>query len=152
MGKLKGVPSVLSPDLLYLLAASGHGDEIVLADINFPVKSTCKKGPVEYRADGIPIPPLLDAILQFMPLDAHDECPVVLMKVMQQDEAIEPSVKEMWNKYNAIISKHEERIVGIEYLDRFGFYERANKAYAVIQTGEMAPYANIILKRGVINK
>ncbi|XP_077733213.1 fucose mutarotase isoform X2 [Canis aureus] len=73
---LKGVPALLSPELLYALARMGHGDEIVLADVNFPTSSICKCGPEELRADGLGIPPLLEAVLQLLPLDTYVESPV----------------------------------------------------------------------------
>lgn len=150
MGKLKGIPHILSPDILHLLAVTGHGDEIVLADINFPTHTLCNGSgrPKEYRADGVGIPALLDAILTLMPLDAYVENPVQLMDLTDGDKAKGFQVP-VWEEYRKICDKHESVPVNFEKVERFEFYERAKKVYAIIHTGETAAYANILLKRGV---
>ncbi|XP_048472291.1 fucose mutarotase [Rhincodon typus] len=78
---LKGIPSIISPDLLYALARMGHGDEIVLADANFPTSSVCRFGPTEIRVDGLGIPELLQAVLKLFPLDTYVSCPKPLEKI-----------------------------------------------------------------------
>lgn len=140
---LKGIPSILPPELLKILMEMGHSDEIVLADGNFP-----KHAHAEHvvRCDGHGIPKLLDAMLQLMPLDTYVEHPVVLMEVMPDD----PYTPDIWEVYREIGHKYESDGLREETLDRFAFYERARKAYATVATGETALYANIILKKGVV--
>jgi len=145
---LKGIPVILSPDLLHCLASAGHGDEILLADTHFPSSSICRHGPKEIRADGHNIPQLLTAIMQLMPLDQYVVSPVALMDRVDSDKAKDLAVP-VWSKYEDIINKAENKAVGIEYVERFAFYERAKTAFAIVHTGETAQYGNIILKKGV---
>lgn len=121
----------------------GHGDELVIADGNFPAASIAQR---LVRADGLAIPVLLDAIFQVFPLDPYVEKPVALMSVVPGD----PYKPVIWDEYQSIIIKHEPTFTKFEYVERFEFYERAKRAYAVLATGEMSLYANIILKKGVI--
>ncbi|XP_066954385.1 fucose mutarotase-like isoform X2 [Macrobrachium rosenbergii] len=123
---------------------------LVLADINFPTHSICSSpgGPKEYRADGVSIPVLLDAILTLMPLDSYAPNPVQLMDRTISDRAKGMSVP-IWDKYREIVDKHDQCSATFEMVERFEFYERAKAAYAIIHTGETAAYANILLKRGV---
>ncbi len=142
---LKNIPPILSPELLKVLMEMGHGDEIVLADGNFPSQSVGKNA-VVVRADGHGIPQLLEAILTLMPLDEYIELPVALMQVTPGD----PVVPTIWEEYKAIIDRFEPKHNGIEYMERFAFYERAKKAYAIVATGETAIYGNVLLKKGVV--
>ena len=141
---LKGIPSILSPELLKVLDEMGHSDEIVIADGNFPGASHAQR---LIRLDGHNVPEILDAILQLFPLDRYVAAPVALMEVVKGD----PVVPVIWEEYKKIIAAHEEDIQ-IENIERFAFYERAKKAYAVITTSEKALYANIILKKGVVTE
>lgn len=145
---LKGIPNVLSPHLLQVLALMGHGDEIVLADAHFPSSSICRNGPTEVRADGLDIPTLLDAVLTLLPLDQYVDFPVALMDLVPSDKA-KNLPTPVWVKYREVIDKHESSQIQIEKVERFAFYERAKKAFAVVHTGETAQYGNIILKKGV---
>jgi len=140
---LKGIPSILSPELLKILMEMGHGDEIVIADGNFPAASIAQR---LVRCDGHGIPELLDAILKLFPLDSYVDHPVALMEVVPGD----PVKPVIWDEYKAIVKKYDEKAADFEHIERFAFYERAKKAYAVVATGEMALYANIILKKGVV--
>ncbi len=140
---LKGVPSILSPELLKVLMEMGHGDELVISDGNFPAAALAHR---LVRCDGHEVPTLLDAILKLFPLDNYVEAPVMLMEVVPGD-MIEPTI---WDTYKKIIAKHEPVDGRIQFVERFAFYERAKKAYAVVATGEKALYANIILKKGVV--
>ncbi len=143
---LKGIPPILSPELLKVLCEMGHSDRIVIADGNFPSESIGKNA-VVIRADGHGVPELLDAILQLFPLDTYVEKPVSLMQVMEGDPAETP----IWDEYKKIIRKADVRgdeCVG--EIERFAFYEEAKKAYAVVATGETAIYANIMLQKGVV--
>ena len=142
---LKNVPSILSPALLKVLMEMGHGDEIVLGDGNFPAESMGKNA-VVIRADGHSVPELLDAILTMMPRDQYAEKPAALMEVVPGD----PVVPVIWDEYRAILKKHGENPEAVEMMERFAFYERAKKVYAIVATGETAIYANILLKKGVI--
>ncbi len=140
---LKGIPSILTPDLLKILMEMGHSDEIVIADGNFP----CLGHPSRVvRLDGHGIPEVLDAILQVMPLDTYVDHPTTLMAVTPGD----PYLPEIWDEYRAIGKKHEKDGLREAPIARFDFYDRAVKSYAVITTSEAALYANIILKKGVV--
>lgn len=143
---LKGIPQILSPELLKVLAEMGHSDRIVIADGNFPAESMGRNCKV-IRCDGHGVPELLDAILTLFPLDTYVEKPVSLMEVMKGDNAKTP----IWDTYKEIIAKHDERgSATVGTIERFAFYEEAKKAYAIIATGEKAIYANVILQKGVI--
>lgn len=140
---LKGIPSILTPQLLKVLMEMGHGDEIVLADGNFPRFAH----PDEViRCDGHGIPELLDAILQFMPLDPYVENPTIFMAVLPND----PYKPEIWPRYREIGKKYEPDGLRELAINKFDFYERSKKAYAVVTTSEKALYANVILKKGVV--
>ena len=138
---LKGISPLISPALLKILAEMGHGDEIVIADANFP-SETCGQRVV--RADGIGGRELLDAILDLIPLDTYAEENFLLMQTTNGDPT-----PEIWADYFSIAKAKDDNLRG-GYVSRFDFYDRAKKAYAVIATGETAIYANIILKKGVI--
>ena len=141
---LKNVPKIVSPDLIKTLCEMGHGDEIVIADGNFPVETFGKR---VIRADGICGAAMLEAVLSLIPLDTYSNPNMILMQLMECDEGIINPV--IWKEYKAIAEKHDKN-VKIGNIDRFAFYERAKTAFAVIATGEEAVYANIILKKGVI--
>ena len=143
---LKGIPAILPPELLKLMAEMGHGDEIVIADANFPGHSCCK---TVIRMDGHGVPEILDAILTLFPLDSYTQRPVSLMQVMPGD----PTKTPIWDVYKEIVAKYDARgAEAFEEVERFAFYDRVKaQAYCVIMSGEKAPYANVILKKGVIN-
>ena len=141
---LKGVSKILSPELLKVLCEMGHGDEIVIADANFPSETFGKK---VIRADGISGTNMLDAVLSVLPLDTYSNPNMILMQLMDCDVGkINPII---WEEYKEIANKNDKN-VNVGNIDRFDFYDRAKGAYAVIATGEEAVYANIILKKGVI--
>lgn len=143
---LKGIPQILSPELLKVLCEMGHSDRLVLADGNFPAESMGKNA-IVIRCDGHGVPELLDAILQVFPLDTYVEHPVNLMEVMPGDTVETP----IWDVYKDIVTKHDERggdCVG--NIERFQFYEEAKTAYAIIATSEKALYANVMLQKGVV--
>nr|CAD7569864.1 unnamed protein product [Timema californicum] len=122
--------------------------EAVLADANFPVSSVSRAlGARELREDGHSISDLLEAILKFFPLDAYVDKPVAVMDPTPSDKAKGVKVT-IWNDYQEIIEKHEAGKGNFDVVERFAFYERAKRAYAVVQTGETALYSNIILKKG----
>lgn len=138
---LKGLSPYLGPDLLKTLAEMGHGDEIILADAHFPGHTFC---PRVLRADGIPIVPLLDAILPVFELDSYAP-PLVMMQVVAGD-TLDVQVEA---DYLQAIRRHVPQAPAPERIDRFAFYDRARKVYAVLMTGEARKYGNILLKKGV---
>ena len=138
---LKGINKIISPELLCILAKMGHGDEIVLSDGNFPGESI---GRTVLRSDGTGVPELLSAILEIFPLDEYDNN-VYLMDKTEKDRDLKI---EIWDEYIKIVADHTDKEP--VFLERFEFYERAKKAYAVVVTGESAIYANVILKKGVV--
>ena len=143
---LKGIPKILSPELLKVLCEMGHGDQLVIADGNFPAASIGADA-VVVRCDGHNVPDLLDAVLQVFPLDPYVEQPVRLMEVVPGDTAETP----IWDVYADIVQKYDARgKKAIGYIERFAFYEEAKKNYAIVATGETALYANIMLQKGVI--
>ena len=143
---LKGIPKILSPELLKILCEMGHSDILVLADGNFPSESIGKNAKV-VRCDGHGIPALLEAILKLFPLDSYVEHPVHLMEVMPGDPVKTP----IWDTYKAIIAAQDARgSACIGTYERFAFYEKAKEAYCVIATGETALYGNLILQKGVV--
>ena len=143
---LKGIPKILSPELLKVLCEMGHSDRLVIADGNFPSESMGKNAKV-IRCDGHGVPELLEAILTVFPLDTYVEKPVSLMQVMPGDNVKTP----IWDEYKEIISKYDKRgEKAIGQTERFAFYDEAKTAYAIIATGESALYANIMLQKGVV--
>lgn len=145
---LKGIPKILSPELLKVLCEMGHSDRLIISDGNFPAQSMGKNS-IVIRCDGHNVPELLDAILQVFPLDTYVEHPVNLMEVMPGDKVETP----IWDTYKEIIAKHDKRgasLVG--NIERFAFYEEAKSAYAIIATGESALYANVMLQKGVVTE
>ncbi|MCL4407828.1 MAG: RbsD/FucU family protein [Thermotogae bacterium] len=140
---LKGIDPVISPQLLKILDEMGHGSEILLADGNYPAQNAVKNGSLVIRADGIGIPDLLEAALKLLPLDTFVDYNVVLM-------IPEKGTPEIWKEYERIL-KISGEVVKTKKVPRFEFYDLAAKSYAVVASGERALYANIILKKGVVN-
>ena len=140
---LKLIPPVISPELMSILMRMGHGDEIVLADGNFPAESCAQR---IVRADGHSVVNLLDAILTFFPLDSFVDHPASVMQPVNED-AVDPPI---WTEYRRILKHHEGREIELRPIERFRFYDFAKSAYAIVATGETAVYANLILKKGVV--
>ena len=138
---LKGIHPAIGPELLKVLAEMGHGDEIILADAHFPGHSFNDQ---VLRADGVKITTLLDGILPLFELDSYDD-PLVMMQAVEGD-SLDPSVE---SSYRDEIQKHVSDAPEVIRIGRFEFYDRAEKAAAVVMTGETAKYGNIILKKGV---
>lgn len=141
---LKGIPSLLSPELLKALMEMGHGDTLVIGDGNFPHASIAGDSPL-IRLDGHGCAEVLDAILTLFPLDTYVDAPVSLMEVVPGDNVETP----IWDEFAKIIEKHQPGMK-IRHVERFSFYDEAKKCYAVISTGETALYANVILQKGVV--
>ncbi len=138
---LKNISPIISPELLKILMEMGHGDEIVIGDGNFPAASIAQR---LVRLDGHGVNEILDAVLKLMPLDTYVDAPVGLM-----DNGGDGERPPIWAEYEKTVRANEGD-KKFELIERFAFYERAKKAYAVVATGETAIYANIILKKGVV--
>lgn len=139
-GMLKGISPVVSPDLLKTLAEMGHGDEIVFSDAHFPAHTFGRNGAIVLRADGIAADRLLSGIIPLFELDSY-ATPVAMMSAVPGD-TLDPNVEKA---YRAALGYGGT----IERMERFAFYERAKKAYAIVLTGETRKYGNVILKKGV---
>ena len=140
---LKGIDSLISPELLQILAGMGHGDDLAVVDANFPAVTNAKR---LVRLDGVSSPRALAAVLSLMPLDDFVEAPVAVMQVVGCPTAIPEVVKE----FHAVANKAEGKPVNVERIDRFAFYERVKVAYAVVATGEGRLYGNVLVKKGII--
>jgi len=139
---LIGISPLVGPDLLATLCRMGHGDELVLADAHFPAESV---GGRVLRADGLLIADLLGGILPLVALDSHVPDPIVMMAAVDGDR-LDPRVHE---RYRAAIERHHPGAPATVFIQRFDFYDRARRAFAVVATGETATYGNIILVKGV---
>ncbi|MGH4124741.1 MAG: RbsD/FucU family protein [Clostridium sp.] len=139
---LKGIPDVISPELLKILDEMGHGDELVIGDANFPSASNAKR---LVRSDGNRMTLILDAILKLFPLDIYTDKSVTLI------ETGNDSAPEIYAEVNGIISKYDDRgEETIDYIDTFKFYERAKNAYAIVASSERKLYGCVIIKKGII--
>ncbi|PLW78318.1 RbsD/FucU family protein [Cohaesibacter celericrescens] len=140
---LKGVSSLLSPDLLYVMAQMGHSDEIILADALFPAYSVNSK---VLRMDGVEIPALLHAMMPHFPIDTYVKDSVFMVEPPMGD-AEDP---ELPQKYRAIIDQYCPEAPATMFTpDRQEFYQRASKAFCVVVTGSVVKYGNLLLKKGV---
>lgn len=142
---LRNINPVISPELLAVLFRMGHGDEIVLADSFFPGDSFGKR---VVRADGIGIPLLLEGILPLITLDSYVPNPLFMMEPAAKDE-LDMSVEAA---YRRVVNRFWPETPPIQRVERFKFYEQAKNAFAVVMTGEVKKYGNIILKKGVIDR
>lgn len=140
---LRGIDPILSPDLLRILAAMGHGDDIVIADANFPGETNGRR---LVRLDGLDAVSVVRAVLSLLPLDSFVPDPALSMEVVSDPSAVPAVVAE----FQAAIDEVADNPAPIRPLERFAFYERARGAFAVVQTGEVRHYGNLILKKGVI--
>jgi L-fucose mutarotase len=149
---LKNIDPVLSPELLRILAEMGHEDAVVLADANFTAMryraGTTSQTVV--RLPGVSLARAAQAVLSVLPLGTADEKPVAYMQVSGSNASYaSPVQQEVIDLVHQADSTHAN--VQAEAVERFAFYERAQKAYVIVQTGEMQPFANFIFKKGVIN-
>ncbi len=141
---LKGIHPLLHADLLHALAAMGHGDELVIADANFPAASVGRR---VLHAAGATAPAMLDAVLTVFPLDTYVSPAALTMEVVGDPQAVPEAVRE----FATIFTQHDLAEAEIGHLEREAFYERARSAFAVVRTGELRPYGNILLVKGVVN-
>lgn len=136
---LIGINPLLSPELLHVLAAMGHGDEIAIVDANFPGTACAQR---LIRMDGVTATGALVAVMSLLPMDTYVEHTANVMQVVGDPAAIPEAVAE----FTTIIGDRGK----VGSIERFAFYERAKKCFAIVQTGEGRLYGNIILTKGVI--
>jgi L-fucose mutarotase len=141
---LKGIDPILSPDLLSTLRSMGHGDEIVIADANFPATSMAQR---LIRLGGLMATAVADAVLSVMPLDDFGPEAAWRMEAVGDPGAEQP----IFDEFRRILADREGTRFRLAALERFAFYERARNAFAIVATGETRLYGNIILKKGVIH-
>ena len=140
---LKGIDPILGPDLLRVLAAMGHGDEVVIADANFPAEANARR---LVRLDGADAARTAEAILSLLPPDEYVETPAAVMAVVEDPDA-EPAIVA---NFRRIAETAHGAPVAFARVERFAFYERARQAFAIVATGERRPYGNLILTKGVL--
>jgi len=141
---LKGLDPILSPELLAALRAMGHGDELAIVDANYPAMAS---GRPVIRMDGVnSTPRMAEAVLSVMPLDEFVPCAAFHMQVVDDPAAELPIFAEL----RAVLQRYEPSVSRLEGIERFGFYQRVQRAFAVIATGERRLYGNLILKKGIV--
>jgi len=144
---LKWIDPLLSPELLKILCEMGHGDEIVVADANFTAE-TLGHGKQLIRLPGIGLHRACQALLSVFPLDAAVAQPVAYMKVCDTPAGYASVLQQ--SVLDLLAETGSADPAQCEAVERFAFYDRVKKAYAIVQTGEMQPYANFTFKKGVI--
>lgn len=139
---LRGIPKILPPDLVRDMMMMGHSDFIILADANFPGAAHAKRF---IRMDGIMIPQLLEAVLQLFPLDSFVDDPVRLMRNLPTEP-----VPAIWETYRRLLARYDRdgAFKDFALIDRLPFYQEAERAYVIVQTGDESRYGNIILQKG----
>jgi L-fucose mutarotase len=140
---LKGIDPLLHADLLHVLRAMGHGDDIVIVDCNFPAASAGRR---VVRLDGVDAPRAARAILSVLPLDDFVDKPAAVMQVVGDPQAVPPVCREFQQVVDAAEGRHRE----LDRIERFAFYERTKAAFALVVTGERRLYGNLLLKKGII--
>lgn len=144
---LRGIPNCLSPELLKVIAEMGHGDVLVIGDAFYPSASSARHSML-VRADGVRAPEILDAVLRFFPLDRSVEKPVLIMDKQECDKDIPTPI---WEEYREVVRRYDDRgddCVGM--IGRFDFYKAAEKAYAVVATGETSLYGCMMIQKGTV--
>ena len=141
---LNNMPKVMTPEIMTIIMQMGHSDEIALVDAHFPGYSNAKRF---YRATGVSIPEILDAILYFFPLETKlfADKPAFMMEVVKGD-SMDP---DLMGDIESVFKKYDPDYGGIEKLERMKFMERARNAFAIISTGETRKYSNVILTKGL---
>ena len=140
---LKGLDPLLSPDLLFVLAAMGHGDELAIVDANFPAQTNARR---LVRLDGASAPRALQAVLSVVPLDDFVDSPMAVIEVVGNPAAIPEPVRE----FQLVADSVEGRAVARKAIDRFAFYDRAKTAFAIVATSETRLYGCVLIRKGVI--
>lgn len=140
---LRNIPKILPPDLVKAMMEMGHSDMMIISDAGFPGTAHAKR---MIRMDGVMIPDLLEAVLQVFPLDNFVDNPVRLMRNLPTEP-----VPEIWDTYRELLNKYDkdDAFHDFDFIDRLPFYEVAEKAYVIVQTGDESRYGNIILQKGI---
>jgi L-fucose mutarotase len=141
---LKGIHPLLHADLLHALAAMGHGDELAIVDANFPAASVARR---LIHASGASAPEALDAILTVFPLDAFLRPAALTMQAVGNAGAVPDPVQD----FGAVLARHGRSAIDLGSLEREAFYARSRNAYAIVRTGDLRAYGNILLVKGVVN-
>ena len=146
---LKGIDQRLSAEIVHVLMLMGHGDDLVICDVNHPAVTIAKETTYGALVDmsGCNLLTATEAILSLMPLDTFVPAPVARMQVVGDAGKLLPLFSQM----QATCSRIEEREIALEPLERFEFYDRAKSAFAIIRTSDSGPYGCFILKKGVID-
>lgn len=146
---LKGIDPRLSAEIVHVLMLMGHGDDLVICDVNHPAATIAAETTYGRLIDmaGCDIPTAARAILTLMPLDTFVPAPVSRMQVVGDASAQMP----VFGRMQAVIDVAEGRAVTMQALERFAFYDAAKRAFAIIRTGDSGPYGCFILKKGVVD-
>lgn len=144
---LKGISTILTGDMLKVLCDMGHGDELVIADANFPAETYAKR---LIRCSGVNGVQLLEAILPLFPLDSYTEHQAIVMDLTDGDKGKGMAQPEVWEDYHKSVAQNCEWFNKLAKLERSEFFERTKSAYVVIQTGEYRQYGNLLLVKGVV--
>lgn len=146
---LKGMDPRLSAEIVHVLMLMGHGDDLVICDVNHPAATIAAETTYGRLVDmaGCDIPTAARAILTLMPLDSFVPAPVSRMQVVGDPEGVAPIFARM----QAVVDQAEGRAVQVQALERFAFYEAAKRSFAIIRTSDSGPYGCFILKKGVVD-
>lgn len=146
---LKGIDQRLSAEIVHVLMLMGHGDNLVICDVNHPAVTIAKQTTYGALVDmpGCNLLAAAEAILSLMPLDTFVPAPVARMQVVGDAGKVLP----LFDQMQATCSRIEGREIALEPLERFEFYARAKSAFAIIRTSDSGPYGCFILKKGVID-
>lgn len=145
---LKGIDPILNADVLHVLKSMGHGDDLIIADMNFPSDSIARQTVTGklLKLENVTAGRAVEGVLSLMPLDSFVEHPALRMEIVGKPHEVPPVQQEVQDAIDAA----EGRSWPMGSIERFAFYEAAKKAYAVIQTGERRFYGCFILKKGVL--
>ena len=142
---LKGLHPLLTADLLHALGSMGHGDVVAIVDANFPASSL---GPPVVEVAGASAPAVLDAVLSVLPLDVVAMPPASTMEVVDAPQSVPEPVAD----FAEVFTRHGLDDVEIGRLPRRDFYQQSREAFAIVRTGELRPYGNILLVKGTVNR
>ena len=145
---LKGIDPAISAELLMVLMSMGHGDDLLICDVNHPAATIAKDTTYGQLVNmsGCDLPRAAEAILSLLPLDTFVPAPIKRMKVVDDPERIMPVHERLQN----VVDRIEGRAVAVEALERFDFYAAAKNAFAVVRTSDPGPYGCFLLRKGVV--
>lgn len=145
---LKNIPKIIPPDLLHALSAMGHGDQITIADAHFPAYSCARDNIINtpIRLDNTTVSDILRAILPLFPLDNFADDSASYMQMVDTPQQIPEAVQE----FQTIINDCAENPCAVTAIERFAFYDVAKTAFVTVQSGDLRPYGNIILRKGLV--